>query len=397
MKGQQRMTRLVTAIVLAVIVAPIGFARSAAAQDRDMRGIWVTRWDYLTEADIERAMREIDQLGLTDVFWQVRGQADAYYRSDLEPWGEDLFRGPNEQADRTDGPGFDPLAVAVREADKHGLKIHAWINAMPLWKGAEPPRDQSHAWWSRPEWRLHDPSGKPQPLNEHYVIVNPLRDAVRDHIASVARDITARYEVDGIHLDYIRFVTDTMEESAVYPADRASRRLLEARTGSSDLDSPEQRAALRGLIRDAITQTVRDVREAITRERPDAMLTAAVWRRPDLARDLYEQDAAAWVNNGLLDAAIPMIYTADNEQFRGDLRAWCRETRNERIIPGIGVYKHDDGASTVEQIEIAGGDRFVLFAYASLFQSRAPGQDHGPEGRRERERRRSPVERALTR
>ncbi len=45
-----------------------------------------------------------------------------------------------------------------------------------------------------------------QPLNTgFYVSVNPCLPEVRKHIMGICQEIVADYEVDGLHLDYIRF------------------------------------------------------------------------------------------------------------------------------------------------------------------------------------------------
>ena len=95
----------------------------------EVRGIWVTRWDFRSPEDVRRVVADAASIGVTDVFWQVRGQGDSYYRSRIEPWGEELFR---DDRSRTD-PGFDPLALAVQEAHRRGVRIHAWFNVMPMW------------------------------------------------------------------------------------------------------------------------------------------------------------------------------------------------------------------------------------------------------------------------
>ena len=68
-----------------------------------VRAIWVTRFEYRTETDVRSIISNCAKLGFNTILLQVRGQADAYYRSEIEPW-----------ADRLGGkdPGFDPLAVA---------------------------------------------------------------------------------------------------------------------------------------------------------------------------------------------------------------------------------------------------------------------------------------------
>src|SRR5690606_20094903 len=65
---------------------------AAAAQSGDrMRALWITRWDYRSADDVRKAIENAAWLGTTDVIWQVRGQGDAFYRSELEPWGHELL------------------------------------------------------------------------------------------------------------------------------------------------------------------------------------------------------------------------------------------------------------------------------------------------------------------
>jgi uncharacterized lipoprotein YddW (UPF0748 family) len=254
---------------------------------------------------VERAIGEAKELGVTDVLWQVRGQCDAFYKSEIEPWGEDLL-GPGAS-----DPGFDPLALAVERAHGAGLRIHAWVNVYPLWKGTKPPRDSKHPFHAHPEWRLYDAKGTAQALNEHYVIVNPLLPEVQEHIVAVCRDIVTRYAVDGLHLDYVRFVSDTMKDPSAFPGDARSIELF-AKAGRAGVATAEDQAAFRDFKRDEITRLVRRLKkEAVGAAwgRPGVVLTAAVWRRPELAHDSVLQDAAAWLREGAIDRALPMIYT----------------------------------------------------------------------------------------
>jgi uncharacterized lipoprotein YddW (UPF0748 family) len=58
------------------------------------------------------------------VYFQVRGQGDAYYRSALEPCAVALCGSLGNGA-----PPYDPLEVAVAEGRRHGIQVHAWVNA----------------------------------------------------------------------------------------------------------------------------------------------------------------------------------------------------------------------------------------------------------------------------
>ena len=118
-----------------------------------VRAMWITRWDYRSGHDVKQIVRQAKGIGVTDLLFQVRGQADAFYRSPIEPWGDELLENlPTGQVE----PDFDPLAVACAEAHRRGLRLHAWINVMPLWKGTIPPRNPNHLYHTNPRWRLID-------------------------------------------------------------------------------------------------------------------------------------------------------------------------------------------------------------------------------------------------
>ncbi len=365
------------ALLVVLLCTMFAVIPAAADEQRPFLGLWITRWDYRAPSDVTECISRADSLGITDIFWQVRGQADAFYRSDLEPWGRELFRDLPPDARE---PGFDPLDLAVRTARDRGLRLHAWVNIMPLWKGREPPSDSRHPFNAHPEWRLRDATGAPQPLNDHYVIVNPLLPAVQDHVVAVCKDIVTRYAVDGLHMDYVRFVSDSMADPAAYPRDAESIAIFRRATGRDGGESAlsaSDLAAYRDFKRDQITAMVKRIRAEAVSARPGVVLTAAVWRRPETAREVYLQDAAAWLNDGTLDRACPMIYTKDNKQFEGDVSAWVAAAPGERLSPGIGIYMHPPGTSAgqFELCDSLGTPELALFAYAALFESVDPNQD----------------------
>src|SRR6185295_12997936 len=140
-----------------------------AATRGEVRAVWISRWDYRSESDLRASIASAAALGLNRVVFQVRGRADAFYRSSLEPWGEELFaEGIRRQ------PDFDPLAVAVEEAKRRGIEIHAWMNVLPGWKGSIPPRSRHHLVHRHPDWFLLDRGGRRPILDSRrYSILNP--------------------------------------------------------------------------------------------------------------------------------------------------------------------------------------------------------------------------------
>lgn len=361
----------------------------------DLFGLWVTRWDYQRAEDVRGIIADADRSGVTDIFWQVRGQGDAFYDSPYEPWGEDLTlrrdqnNKPIDDRTRRLDPGFDPLRVAVAESRARGIKIHAWVNAMPLWKGTKEPIDIRHPLHSHPEWRLRDETGTPQPLSEGYVVVNPVLDEVQDHIVRLVGDIADRYDIDGVHLDYIRFLSDELDDGKLYPGDARSLSLYNRQVGDRATIGQINRTRYREWIRDRITRLVERIGEESLEGHEDVVYSAAVWRRPDLAKNRYLQDAERWVNEGTVDLIMPMIYTDNDAQFTGDLQAWYSVVDRRRVVPGIGAYKHKGSNQTITQASLGHPRRFVLFAYSTIFESVNPGQARTPDETRDREQKRS--------
>lgn len=334
---------------------------------RAIRAVWVARFHYRYPDDVRIIMRNCAALGANTVLWQVRGAGDVLYPSEIEPWSSEFGH-----AD----PGWDPLKLAVEEAHANGLRIEAWANTMPGWRGPNPPPIPNQLWNTRPEWFLHDAKGRRQALVEtnartkkaepFYVILNPCLPEVRRYITSVMREIVTKYDVDGLHLDYIRYAWDTTENAEkLYPRDPQTLELYRRQTGKGPDDDP---AAWKNWRANQLTRLVQDVREVVDRVRPGASLTAAVWSNPKKGYNDYFQNAGAWLRSGLLDAAMPMIYTDKVEDLERNMAAYQELAPRAHLVPGLGLYKHERPEQLAVQLERCrawGGD-YALFSYDSL-------------------------------
>lgn len=329
------------------------------------RAVWVARFHYDDAASIERVLDNCVAAGFNTVYWQVRGDASVAYPSRLEPWTREY---------RRDDPGFDPFAVAVAGAHTRGLRIEAWVNTLTGWAGQVPPPENlepPHLYWARPSWFLRDATGAPQALNSHYVGLNPCLPAVRNHIAALVREIVTRYDVDGIHLDYVRYVWDDQPGALTrYPQDPLTLALYAHETGRRPTDS---RIAWDAWRANQITRLVAAVRDVMDEVRPGATLTAAVWRHPDVAYREYLQNAAHWVRSGLVDAIAPMMYTRTTPPLAIYIASYAAAAPGQRVIPGLGVYMLETAAGLREQMQLASdtGRDFAWFSYESIFDLRA--------------------------
>jgi len=264
----------------------------------EFRGIWVTRWNYDSVADIQQIMTNAANAHFNAVLFQVRGRADAFYQSDYEPWAAELTGTLGQD------PGWDPLATAVTEAHARGLELHAWVNVFPCWSGLVPPPhcQPEHIYNAHPEWLQADSSGVPMPLNDGYVAISPGNLEVHDHLMNVFADIVSKYDIDGLHYDYIRYAGSAYSHDAV-----SEYRFIH--------DNPQglgwadwQRSQINILVARAYQQ--------LLAQNPDLKITAAVW---GIYRNYwgwpasqgyfdYYQDSQYWAQMGIIDALCPMIY-----------------------------------------------------------------------------------------
>ena len=102
---------------------------------------------------------------------------------------------------------WDPVAVIVREARKHGVQV--WPSMCVMACGSKEPRGilKQH-----PEWALRDKGGNPM---GYLSAGNP---EVHKYVISVLSEIATKYQPDGIMLDYCRYPGD---EAAMDPVSQA--------------------------------------------------------------------------------------------------------------------------------------------------------------------------------
>lgn len=325
-----------------------------------IHAVWIARFHYRYPDDVRVIIRNCAAMGFNTVLWQVRGEGTVQYPSEIEPWSVDF----NHR-----DPGFDPLALAIEEAHKFGLRIEAWVNVLPGWKGTDPPPQSGQLLNRHPEWFLTDAAGRRQPLGDFYIILNPTYPEVRAYIAGIVGEIAGRYDIDGVHLDYVRYAWDTTRNARnLYPRDTRTLALYKEATGKRPDDDPNAWDNWRA---QQLTQLVVDIRAKVREQRPGASLTAAVKPNPNDALQGYFQSSVLWLRRGLLDAIYPMAYSTKLDRFTADIEAYRRAVPNGIIVPGIGAYliKSEDPLRAQMNACLSWGGNLAIFSYDSLLPS----------------------------
>ncbi len=330
-----------------------------AVGDKPVRGAWVTAWGagLHTSKQLDDTMEAASKAGLNVLLVQVRKVADAYYRSDLEPLGDNVE------------PGFDPLGAAIERGHKKGIRGHAWINALRVWRDKKPPANPNHVVLKHPEWLNRRVDGSLRTDEGQYL--DPGIPEVREYVAAVAEDIARRYPVDGIHLDYIRYPGPDWGYSEL------ALQRYRAETGAIGTPKPSD-TKWQSWRREQVTQLVRLIRKKVKAVRPAAVLSAATISWMDCPRDFRSsspyrqvyQDWRLWLAQGLLDLNVPMNYRIETnpksaQQFRDWLTGYKRWSSGKPTYVGIGAHNNttSDVLKQIADVEKAGMAGWMIFQF----------------------------------
>ena len=396
--------RLLAVAVLAVVCASALTRPSSAYRGNagEIRALWVLRTSLTSPASITALVRSAKDHGFNTLLVQVRGRGDAYYRSGLEPLAADLTRQPAT---------FDPLAAVIARSHAEGIRVHAWVNLNLISSAVDLPSSRGHLVFRHPEWLMvprdiaqelarvdiASPTyvGKlarwtrDQSADVEGLYASPIAPGAAVHTEMVVRDITRRYELDGVHFDYARYPTERFDYSRgairefrtmVRPTlPDARRRALDAEEAVDLFAYPDGLADEWRQFRVArMTAMITRLRAAVKTERPDAMVSVAA--APDQREALSHklQDWGGWLREGLVDALCPMAYTQDTARFAEQI-AGARQAAGDRPVwAGIGAYRLTP-AQTIENINTArklGAAGIILFSYDSLIDPQQSVPDY---------------------
>lgn len=346
----------------------------------EVRAVWVTRFDFKTPADVEAIIANCARSGFTDIFFQIRGNGTVFYASKAEPWAFELT-GTN--ADFTGrNPGWDPLQTAAAAAKKRGIRLHAYMNVLPGWRGVkDPPRAAGQLWTARPDWFMVDSLGqRMRPTSGWYSFVNPAMPEVRQHLSQLAAEL-AGYDIAGLHLDYIRFPYDYKDVAPqLYP--KASAEEIRRRADfsydrvSKGLVQQQYKGDWGAFRRDTVSKTVADLRKSFSARRSTpGVISASVLADFDTGYSAAFQDSRRWVKEKTVDWLVPMNYNAQlfDERLAKIRHAAGRHATAEQVIIGIDCKAPpNEIRRQIAAVKKAGCRGYALFAYSYLFENHQP-------------------------
>jgi uncharacterized lipoprotein YddW (UPF0748 family) len=298
------------------------YALVQAPRDGEFRALWVHNGDGPRAEDGARAKRwkvalpEMRAQGYNTVLPNVLWSGVAFYPSKLVP---------NHAGVAREGDYMKEILDAARPL---GMKVHAW---KVMWQFAEG--------WLAPAG-VSDPfrrAGRLQVDGQGQVLpwLCPCDERNRKYELDAIVELATRYDVDGIHLDYIRWSGD---QGSFTPMCRAR---FEAWSGTPVAKWPQdvlsagpRLAQWQDFKREVITSFVRETRQALKAIKPGMQLSAAVFPDPEQARVSVFQDWPVWVREGLVDWVSTMTYSENPSAFMAALR----QQRSVMVNPAVKLY-----------------------------------------------------------
>jgi uncharacterized lipoprotein YddW (UPF0748 family) len=330
------------------------------------------------EALIERATR----IGATDLFVQVHRAGRSWFASthaDDTPWREIRAREP-------DGP--DPLADVVARAHAAGLRVHAWFNCLALADNRAAPviaRVGREAVQVDRKGRslLDYPRGNVPPPDRAYLELetpglwlDPAVPGVVEHLEATVDDLVrAAPDLDGLHLDYIRYpFTLPMTPGSRFPVGldfgygEIARQAFAAASGGEFKPGDAWDAFRRERVGELVARLHARIPERW-------QMSAAVLAYADRAYLTSYQDWRRWLDEGALDFAVAMAYTRDERLFRYLVHGLHGGVAGERVWLGLGAWLvADDPAKLDAQLALARAVEpagISLFSYDALVEKPA--------------------------
>lgn len=366
---------------------------------RDVRAVWIDSEALLTPERVRAMVRQVDDAGFNTILVQVRPLGDAYYRSALEPRAEALG-----EAD----PDYDPLALVLEEAHARGMAVHAWLNTHLVAASVGVHASSSHIARGRP-----DLLAVPRPLARELYDVEPASPEYREsllqhardnsdrveglftsmaspqimeHLEGVVTDLVSKYDVDGLHFDYVRYPDRAYDYSRVSLVGFRAWLLPQLEDDLRErFDRLEQADPL--IYTDSFpdawdsfrTRQVSGLLERLAdgarTARPSVALSAAVFPDAEDARGNRFQEWPVWLREGHVDAVAVMAYTEDGQQFGEWMRAAAEEAGPDPVWAGVGAYLIP-ARETVAQVQAArdlGLAGVALFSYRSMTEPDSAG------------------------
>ena len=344
---------LLTSLEISLISSPV----------IENRGTWY-RSHEKSEEEVRRIVGDMASMGINTLY--------------LETWYNGSFIGYSDNEliiHSSANDGFDALEAFTRIGHEYGISVHAWVENFFI--GTVENQELANKKLANHfdgRW-LKDKTGKNtyyySVSNTNFIFLDPFDPEVRKLLIDFYDEILTKYDVDGIHLDYIRFPELNYGKYDFGYNDDIIKAWQESENTSVDpktLVSGELYKSWINFRKNIITSYVGEIRDMLDEKHPDAVLSAAVYPEPGTTASQLFQDPAEWVKNGYMDELVSMTYTGDNSYVRRNASSFANIARGKCFYStGISAFSGTPWDTLIYQpgeARNASADGFSVFSFS---------------------------------
>ncbi len=348
--------------LLLLVCALDAFATASASGQTAFRAFWADAFHpgFKSTSEIDTMIARAHTGNYNAIIAEVMAYQDsgtgahgAYWNSSIIPKATDFS--PSS---------LDPLTYLCQQAHAQNppIEVHAWLvtyRVCTAWPPANNSLIQSK-WIMVPQGNM---GGGPATISGKYVL-DPGSPDVQEYLVSIVRELVTNYPIDGINWDYIRYE----QTDAGYPSDATYQKSSLARfqqiTGYAGTPPASGNTSWNDFRRRTINELVRRCRAEIpnitSNPRQPLRQTADLICFGSAPANFTSSDAyllhqnwQLWMQNGWLDAGIPMNYKDERTSatsYRGWVSAAISWRYNRHMYCGQGNYLNSK-ANSVTQLQ----------------------------------------------
>lgn len=301
----------------------------------------------------------------------------------LETWYEGYCIGSKVDVDGITTPAangdYDALDGFVRICHEYGIEVHAWVHNFFVGfyyeNGAE---YYNPIFKDYKDKYLIDIKGRDyyyySSNNNNFIFLNSNDRECRDLILNIYEQLVTKYEIDGLHLDYIRYPelnygTDDFGYNKDIIEDFAAQTGITADPHYFVAGTAEHKAWIQFRC-DIITDWMREVYEMVRENKPEIWLSAATYPDVELSKNTIAQDIRTFAEKGYLDEFFSMSYGVESKSVLSSVNNYVDITSGKAFYSaGIAAFLETipmNFAMQLTEVEQAGADGVSVFSLGSI-------------------------------
>jgi uncharacterized lipoprotein YddW (UPF0748 family) len=321
------------------------------------RGVWVSVFSakkvLYSEDGVHNLIAQCKRAKINEIYLQLFQSGNAYYDSKI------CNRSKYDQMVKA--AGVDTLDLLFSEAQQNNINVFAWVNVLSLGKNelADILHKYGNSILTHDQYQRPSKTASSMELDKYYLkedmlFLEPGDPRVEEYILTIINEIINRYPlISGIHLDYLRYPSPV----PFIPGSRFNKFGLTYGYGVKNLERFRDKTGLNPLEalnnedeylawdnwkRQQVTDLARKISSLVKVKSPSLAVSSAVIPVVERAYSNAFQDWSAWLEEGIIDYAVLMAYTKDNQFAKEVVKSSLGHRGKGKIYIGIGAFLMKD-------------------------------------------------------